>query len=653
MDRSQLPWLSAGEPHGTAVQLGERLLRAALEYADVDSLLHQELAEIATEFSVQWASVLQRDENWESIAQCGRLPFDEPPLGLLDEVLERGEAAFRVTDDEHGWSIMAAPLRTDQLSDCVIVFAGRNLTADELPAVVLVTGVLQWCLRVTEDRQRMRQRSDRFQNTLRLAASFAKERKSGRLLDVIADEATQLLECAQAHIFVWDRERKELIAYPAPPGGETLRVKDSFGLVGEVVQSGKVVRIDDTTRDSRFHPQVDLRGDDDVHTLLCVPMQDAEGRTIGAFECVNKHDDVFTDEDAEGLRQLAGHAATAIRNTQEWEQLIRSREQLIEQVRDDTQIIGKNPAIVALRSTVERLAATELPVLIHGENGTGKEIVAQALHYQGPRSANPFIAVNCAAFSESRLVGELFGLEKGSFTEPEESRHGRMELADGGTFFLDEIDALSPDGQAKLMQVLEQRTFTREGGTTPIPIDVRIVAATNLNLADSVAKRSFREDLYYRLSVVTQVMPPLRDRPEDILLLTEHFLQRFCRQARRQPLTLSPEARRRLQAHTWPGNIRELRNLMERVAFLSPSERVEAETLVSNLAPSPQATEMPQFADNLKDATKEFQQWLIRKAIREADGNMSHAADALGLHRSNLYRKMRQLDMDEAADGDD
>jgi DNA-binding NtrC family response regulator len=288
-------------------------------------------------------------------------------------------------------------------------------------------------------------------------------------------------------------------------------------------------------------------------------------------------------------------------------------------------------------------------VLILGESGTGKEVVAQALHYQGPRGKNPFVAVNCAALTETLLESELFGHEKGSFTDARETRQGKFELADGGTLFLDEIGDMSLGGQAKLLRVLEQKVITRVGGSQPIPIDVRIVAATNTNLAEAVRSKKFREDLYYRLSVVTQVLPPLRDRPEDILLLAEYFLKQFCIQARRPSLQLAAESRRRLQAHSWPGNVRELRNLMERVAFLSPGERVEADDLAFILSPEREADHlMPAAGQTLKDATRDFQQTYIRLAIKRAQGNMSQAAEMLGLHRSNLYRKMRQLGMDEA-----
>ncbi len=291
-------------------------------------------------------------------------------------------------------------------------------------------------------------------------------------------------------------------------------------------------------------------------------------------------------------------------------------------------------------------------MLILGESGTGKEVAAQALHFQGPRSDRPFVAVNCAALTETLLESELFGHEKGAFTDAHDTRAGKFELADGGTLFLDEIGDMSPGGQAKLLRVLEQKVITRVGGSQSIPINVRVIAATNANLVEGVRAKRFREDLYYRLCVVTLEIPSLRDRPEDVQPLAEHFLAHFCRQANRKVMGLSPDARRRLQAHGWPGNVRELRNLMERIAFLAPGERVEADDLSFILSAEQNPFDTFDMELPLADATNQFQQEFIRRAIKRVRGNMSEAARLLGLHRSNLYRKMRQLDM-ETGDEDE
>ncbi|MCA9056430.1 MAG: sigma-54-dependent Fis family transcriptional regulator, partial [Planctomycetaceae bacterium] len=304
-------------------------------------------------------------------------------------------------------------------------------------------------------------------------------------------------------------------------------------------------------------------------------------------------------------------------------------------------------AMIALRGTISRLAATDLPVLILGESGSGKEVAAQALHYQGPRASHPFIAVNCAALTETLLESELFGHEKGAFTDAHQMRPGKFELAEGGTLFLDEIGDMSPGGQAKLLRVLEQKVITRVGGSQAIPTNVRVIAATNSNLAVAVREKKFRQDLYYRLSVVTVDLPPLRERPEDVLPLARYFLGQFCRQAKRPLLDLSMDARRRLQAHAWPGNVRELRNLMERVAFLTRGDVIDVDDLAFILAPQ-QDAEFDELGEGigLSDATDRFQQDYIRRAVKRVQGNMSEAARLLGLHRSNLYRKMRQLGME-------
>ena len=301
---------------------------------------------------------------------------------------------------------------------------------------------------------------------------------------------------------------------------------------------------------------------------------------------------------------------------------------------------------MALRATVNRLAGTDLPVLILGESGTGKEVVAQSLHFHGSRASMPFIAVNCAALAESLLESELFGHEKGAFTDAREMRAGKFELAEGGTLFLDEIGDMSLSGQAKLLRVLEQKVITRIGGSQNIPINVRIIAATNTNLVDAVRQRKFREDLYYRLSVVTQLIPPLRDRPDDIIPLAEYFLKQFCA-AHGALRSNSRRKRRRLQAHAWPGNVRELRNLMERVVFLGTGDKVEADDLAFILNPGREAAMEPSADMSLDIATRCFQQDFIRRSIKRVQGNMSEAARLLGVHRSNLYRKMRQLEMTE------
>jgi Nif-specific regulatory protein len=552
-----------------------------------------------------------------------------------------------------GTFFAATPLRSRSQPGAVLVFAGRSFPDDVLPSAMLMSKGVGACVDFLERRSQSVRRIDQLQSILKISLSLSAVHETEPLLELIAREATRLLDCDRASIFIWDKEHREVVACPAlGVDGNSLRLPDNTGIVGEVIHSGKSLRVDDAYQDSRFSRKVDSTSGYKTRNLLCAPLYGSDKKLLGAFEVINKNVGSFTDEDEVTLADLSLQVAVALQNTRERESLLRSHNQLTEQVAKGVSIIGESLAMQAMRSTIRRLAATDLPVLILGESGTGKEVVAQALHYQGPRSDRPFIAVNCAALTETLLESELFGHEKGAFTDAREMHKGKFEVAEGGTLFLDEIGDMSPGGQAKLLRVLEQKVITRVGGSQSIPINARVIAATNTHLADAVRAKKFREDLYFRLNVVTLDLPSLRDRPDDVLPLADHFLTAFAVQARRPQLKLSDESRKRLQAHSWPGNVRELRNLMERVAFLAPGETVEAEDLAFILSPEPHNVFEPSLEMGLGEATNGFQQDFIRRAIKRVKGNMSETARLLGLHRSNLYRKMRQLGMSEAGGKD-
>lgn len=468
------------------------------------------------------------------------------------------------------------------------------------------------------------------------------------LLCELAQAACELLDCDRASVFVRDEARKELVAAPAlGMADQTLRIPEDTGLVGQVIRTRDVIRIDDAYRDPRFDSSTDAKTGYQTESVLCVPMLTDEA-CIGALQAINKRIGYFSTVDRTVLELLAVQASAAIARVRSTQKLKRKASSLAAQA-VTTPVIGQSPAIMQIRENIERLAATDLPVLILGESGTGKEVCASALHQTGPRRDGPFVAVNCAAIAETLLESELFGHEQGAFTDARERRAGKFELADGGTLLLDEIGDMSPGGQAKLLRVLEQRVVTRVGGSQPIPVDVRVVAATNANLAQKVGDGKFREDLYYRLSVVTLDLPPLRERPDDVILLAEHFLRNFAGQAGRPGMALTTDAKRRLQSHGWPGNVRELRNLMERVAFLAAGDEVQADDVAFILSPTrkQQSSEPAVPVDlPLSEATSEFQRMHIENAIKRMQGNVTAAAEILGVHRSNLYRKMRQLGMD-------
>jgi len=312
-------------------------------------------------------------------------------------------------------------------------------------------------------------------------------------------------------------------------------------------------------------------------------------------------------------------------------------------------LVGNSPEMQALKATVTRVGNTDLAVLLLGENGTGKEVVSRQIHYQSKRRFEPFIAVNCAAITETLLESELFGHEKGAFTDAHETRNGKFEMASGGTLFLDEIGDMSLAGQAKLLRVLEEKVVVRVGGSAPIPVNVRVIAATNQNLVEMVGKKKFREDLYFRLTVVTMKLPSLRNRGEDVLELADFFLTLFCSKIGRSKPTWSASAKRRLISHDWPGNIRELRNIVERIAYLTSSDTLEESELDFVSSPRSLAADGSgatlDLNQSLGDATADFQIRFIEEQIKACNRNVTQAAEKMGLQRSNLYRKMKQLGM--------
>ncbi|HVR42579.1 MAG TPA: sigma-54 dependent transcriptional regulator [Thermoanaerobaculia bacterium] len=318
---------------------------------------------------------------------------------------------------------------------------------------------------------------------------------------------------------------------------------------------------------------------------------------------------------------------------------------LRQQVRDlrrtpqsDEILIGESEAVQQLEQQVRNASRSGARVLLTGENGSGKEVVARMLHRDSPRADHPFIAVNCAAIPDELIESELFGHQRGAFTGANEDRKGKFELADGGTLLLDEVGDMSLRTQAKVLRVLETQQFQRVGGQQTIEVDVRVVAATNKELEDEIAAHRFREDLYFRLNVIPIRVPPLRERGRDVLLLADHFLRRFAAETGQRPKRLGADAERKLLAYSWPGNVRELRNLMERLTILAPGETVDPDALVlggRTVAALPDLDRLP-----LRDAREQFERAFILRRLREYGGNVSRAAEALGVERSNLYRKL-------------
>ncbi len=306
-------------------------------------------------------------------------------------------------------------------------------------------------------------------------------------------------------------------------------------------------------------------------------------------------------------------------------------------------IVGNSAGMQKVFQMVRQVAPTRASVLVQGDTGTGKELVARAIHYNSPRKNKPFVAVNCGALTQSLLESELFGHEKGAFTGAVKQRAGRFEAADRGTIFLDEIGETSPEFQVKLLRVLQEQEFERVGGHTPVKVDVRVIAATNRDLKKEVDEGRFREDLYYRLNVVRIDLPPLRERRDDVALLVHHFLQEFGREHGRT-LTISPRAMQMLQNHEWPGNVRQLRTVMESVCILTPGKEIGPSNLPDEIRDEPDKGPHLRLAVGMtvKDAERE----LIRATLAENKGNKAKAARILGLGRKTLYRKLEEYEIE-------
>jgi two-component system nitrogen regulation response regulator NtrX len=357
-----------------------------------------------------------------------------------------------------------------------------------------------------------------------------------------------------------------------------------------------------------------------------------------------------------------------LQNAASVQDLTRENSALRKQVQKNRTLIGESMALRQLQDLIKRVAPTTGSVLITGENGTGKELVANSIHQLSPRFSKPFVEVNCAAIPEELIESELFGHEKGAFTGATQLRRGRFDLAHGGTLFLDEIGDMSVKTQAKVLRILQEQKFERVGGTQTISVDVRIVAATNKDLKAEIQKGHFREDLYYRLNVIPFIVPPLRDRQEDIPLLAAHFLKELSAAHGRPKMTLSPEAVTVLSSYSWPGNVRELRNLIERIVILTPESEenkpVYAATLLNHLNDEAlnlrfeEKERSDTDADvgagaggrNLRDARTEFEKEFILKTLKENDWNISKTAQILGIERSHLHRKIKSYGI-ETKDG--
>jgi two-component system, NtrC family, nitrogen regulation response regulator NtrX len=335
-----------------------------------------------------------------------------------------------------------------------------------------------------------------------------------------------------------------------------------------------------------------------------------------------------------------------IKNALEHVRLEEENRRLRKELAQHFELIGESMPVKALRQQVALTAPTNGRVLIYGESGVGKEVVARALHEASLRRAHPFVEVNCAAIPDELIESELFGHVKGSFTGATEDKIGKFQKADGGTLFLDEVGDMSLKTQAKVLRVLEEQRFEPVGSNTAVTVDVRVIAATNKKLDEEIARGAFREDLFYRLNVIPFYMPALRERAEDIPLFARHFLAEFSAEYGKRPREMSDAAIEILMRYSWPGNVRELRNLIERLVIICPQQRIEPHHLPPELFRGAKNAQHPYAS--LHEARSAYERDFILRKLEEHQWNMTHAAEALGLERSHLYRKMKTLGISTA-----
>lgn len=426
--------------------------------------------------------------------------------------------------------------------------------------------------------------------------------------------------------------------------GQPQLVKVSRTIVRQVMQEN-VALLGVDVASSGVLREVESLAASEVRSLLCVPLSVFE-RMIGCIyldstNAANR----FHEDHLQLTAAVAGISAVALDNARRLQWLEQENQRLMTEIRQEQSLVGESPRMKEIFQFVARVAPSDSTVLIEGESGTGKELAARALHRNSHRAGKAFVAINCAAIPETLLESELFGHERGAFTGASVQKKGRLEVADGGVVFLDEIGELAPTLQVKLLRVLQEREIERVGGTHPIKIDIRLIAATNRDLSEAARKGEFRQDLYYRLNVVNLTMPPLRERKEDIPMLTRHFVQKHAKRCKVKSKPVSREAMAALVNYDWPGNVRELENAIERALVMGSSDMLLLEDLPESLMEQSSPAEIHE--GKYHASVKELKKQLILDAVEQTRGNYVEAAAILGVHANYLHRLIRNLGLKE------
>jgi Nif-specific regulatory protein len=502
---------------------------------------------------------------------------------------------------------------------------------------------------------------DKFSSLLDISRRMNSEKNFDELLEIITGEAAKLVDAERATIFLLDRTKGELFAKTAIGIENTIRFDARLGIAGAVLISGQKMIVEDVYKSPLFYPSIDSTTGFQTRNVLSVPLRNAKREIIGVFQVLNKKVGKFQSEDEQFVEALALQAGVALENLQAFSQLESRQQELIEEnqnLRKEVEerftsksMLGTTSKLHDIRAIIERIAETSVSVLITGENGTGKELSARAIHYMSPRKNKPFVAVNCAALPETLVESELFGIEKGVATGVER-RVGRIESANAGTLFLDEIGDLSLSAQAKLLRVLQEREVEWVGGRKPVPVDIRLVAATNKDLKEEIRQNRFRQDLYFRLNVIHIHMPPLREIRTDIPLLATHFLRKQAKEIGRHVEAFSQDAFKALMAYNWPGNIRELENEVKRAVVLARGKQIEVLDLSDAIREERLETADAKPSEkgdkkSLKDRVTVLEIQMIRDAMAQTDNDRRRAARILGLSHQGLINKLKRYGLEK------
>ena len=448
---------------------------------------------------------------------------------------------------------------------------------------------------------------------------------------LLTDSGVGIDEAAFVSVFGLDRDE-----------GQDVSIKVSSKITSWVLKHRESILITNQAEAGKFQ-SAESMGPGQPASVMCVPLTMLD-RTLGVIYLDTTDPTTVFDQDHLHLvSAISAITAVAIENARHFEWLVSENQRLIADFNIEHNLVGESAPIREVLQFISKVAPTDSTVLLSGESGTGKELAARAIHLNSKRADKAFMAVNCAALAESLLESELFGHEKGSFTGALMQKKGRLEIADGGTVFLDEIGELSPALQVKLLRVLQEREFERVGGTRAIKVDIRLITATNKNLEESIVQGTFRQDLYYRLNVVSLEMPPLRERHEDIPLLANYFAAKYAEKCNRKISGISAEAQARLVGYDWPGNVRELENAIERAVVLGATDRILLEDLPESVLESEPAATAP--GTKYHEAVAETKKQIILSAMQQAKGNYTEAAKLLGVHPNYLHRLIRNLNL--------